>query len=304
MRRDSLLLMGKEGKKVRLRAQPDVAFGNLQRALQRALDLAALGLQLAEEKLQALPELATFPKVHLGSRLEPEDLQEHYRNWVMGHAVTDIVEALEPLLTDVLRICRAAALRRQGTVDQEDVANALQADDLEVALGKKLDKAAAEVPGLIPQDLRGALRSLNRLRVCLTHASGRVRERDCNVPGALELSRIFWEYWVEYASGRSERLMRGMVAKEPGWLGMRRSREPRRFEINRQVELDLEDLITIAMTVHELSLALRRNLYSHLRQIGFFPEDFKEPNFHLTVSAEYGVAEPGDLPEGPPGGEE
>ncbi len=294
LRRESLAVVKREGRNIRLRAQPDVAFGNLQRSLQRSLDMAALGLQFGQEELPCLPELGFFPRVHLGSRLDAADLQKQYPAWVMGHTVTDIIEALEPLLTDILRICRVAMLRQRGTVGEDDVANAIHADDLGKPLGVKLDIAAAEVPGLIPEDLRDALRSLNKLRVCLTHAGGRVRDRDCNVHGALELSRVFREFWVEYESGRSEPLVHGMVTKEPGWMVMRRSREPKRFSINQQVELEIEDLVTIAMTVHELSLILRKNLYSHLRQIGWVPEDFKEPDWHLKVSAEFGITGQGE----------
>ena len=284
IRRESLDVEFGEGRHPRVRMRPDVVFGNLQRSLQRTLDLAALALQAPREKLGRLPELGTFPRIQFGSRLKVTELPRHYRGWIMGHAITDVVEALEPLLTDTARICRLALLMRREPVERREVEGVLEAEDLET-LGQKLARVSTEFPDLVPEDLRAALSPLNKLRVCLTHAAGRVRERDCNVAGSLEVSRVFWEFWVEYESGEAERAVPRMMPKEPGWLVMRRSRTPRRFELGEQIDLGLEDLVTIANTVFELSLSLRKNLYSLLRDLGRFPKDFKEPDLRRTVGA-------------------
>lgn len=181
----AILLFRADEEHLSFRIQPDTAFGNFQRALQRALDLAALGLQ-AIPAGNDLPELATFPTRHFGSRLSLESLQAEYLPWIMGHALTDIVESLEPLAADMIRICRLASLISEGnTINKDRVNRALGADFEKEPLGAKLDRLAREAPGVLTGELKLALKVLNKLRVCLTHTGGKVREIDCRPTSTL-----------------------------------------------------------------------------------------------------------------------
>lgn len=284
--RRAVLLSKADEECISFRIQPDVAFGNFQRSLQRALDLAALGLQATAG--DDLPELGTFPMRHFGTRLSIESLQAEYLPWIMGHVLTDIVESLEPLLEDLIKVCRlASAISKGSTIDREQVKRDL--NDVKVEkepLGAKLDRLASEAPGVLTENLKLALRALNKLRVCLTHSGGRVRESDCQPNDALELSCIFWEFFIEYADGTREALHPGLVTKDEGWIVMCRSREPRIFVAGEKIQLSKQDLFRIAATIFELILILRSNLYSHLRKTCH--EDFKEQQVLWTFQATFG----------------
>jgi hypothetical protein len=281
--RQAVLLTRADKNQILIRIQPDVAFGNFQRALQRALDLAALGLQ-AIPTGNELPELGNFPVQHFGSRLSLESLEAEYLLWIMGHALTDIVESLEPLIADVIKICRLSSVISMGsTVNEKRVKRALALDFEKEPLGAKLDRLGREAPGVLPADLQLALKALNKLRVCLTHSGGKIREIDCNSNGELELSCIFWEFFVEYADGTREAVYPGLMTKDEGWIVMSRGREPRAFGIGERIRLSKQDLLRIAATLFELILILRSNLYIHVRKT--CTEDFKEQQLRWNFRA-------------------
>lgn len=292
--RQAVLLFRASENRVSFRLQPDVAFGNFQSALQRVLDFTALGLQSIPTS-DDLPELETFPVRHFGSRLSLESLQAEYPSWIMGHALTDIIESLEPLIADLIKICRLALLISEAnTIDKDRVKRALEDDFERETLGAKLGRLAREAPGVLTEDLKLALKALNKLRVCLTHAGGKVRESDCNPDNALELSCIFWEYFVEYADGTREPLHLGMVAKDEGRIVMCRSRDPRVFRVGERIQLTKQDLLRIAASIFEMVLALRSNFYAHVRNTTG-REDFREQqvrwNFRV-IFGEYEQQEP------------
>jgi len=239
--------------------------------------------------------------LHFGSSLPPQVLQEEYRAWVLGHAFTDAVEALEPLIADLIKSARIAMLVSSGAPVAEAMAQrAIEAVDIQRApLGAKLDLLAREFSGVLPQDVRPALAALNKLRVCLTHAGGVVRPNDCNTEDGLEVSQIFREFWVEYVDGSSEPLHLGMTSRAEGWIVMRRARAPRVFQVAERIRLTDQDLLRIDATIFELVLELRKNFYAFLREIGAVDPEFREPphswNFQAVftepVSSEAGLAE-------------
>ena len=285
--RQAVLISRADEERISFRIQPDVAFGNFQRALQRALDLAALGLQ-AIPVGEDLPELGAFPVRHFGSRLSLKSLQTEYLPWIMGHALTDIVESLEPLIADAIKICRLASLISEvSTIDKNRVNRALEVDFEKEPLGAKLDRLVREAPGVLTADLQLALKVLNKLRICLTHAGGKVREIDCP-NDALELSCIFWEFFVEYADGTREAIHPGLVTKDEGWIVMCHSREPRTFGVGEKILLSKQDLFRIAATIFELVLGLRSNLYAHIRKT--CNEDFKEQQLRWNFRAAFSDA--------------
>jgi hypothetical protein len=284
--REAVCLTRADKNRISIRIQPDVAFGKFQRALQRALDLAALGLQ-ATQTGEDLPELGTFPVQHFGSRLSLESLRAEYLSWIMGHALTDIVEALEPLMADAIKICRLSSLiSERRDINEKRVNKALSLDFEKEPLGAKLDRLAREAPGVLPADLQLALKALNKLRVCLTHAGGKVRAIDCRPNDELELSCIFWEFFVEYEDGTREAVLPGLTTKGEGWVVMCRTRVPRTFRAGDEIQLTKQDLFRIAATVFELILRLRSNLYGHVRNT--CAEDFKEQQLRWNIRAIFG----------------
>jgi hypothetical protein len=280
--RQAVLFSRADEERISFRIHPDVAFGTFQRSLQRALDLAALGLQ-AIQPAAALPELVIFPVRHFGSRLSPDSLQAEYLPWIIGHALTDIIESLEPLIEDLIMICRLAHLIKAGNLDKGKIKQALKDDFKRDPLGAKLDRLAKEAPGVLTADLKLALKVLNKLRVCLTHAGGTVRELDCRPNNTLELSCIFWEFFVEYADGSREAVLPGLLTKQEGWIVMCRSRTPRSFGVGDKIQLNEQELFRIAATIFEIVLDLRSNLYAHIRKT--CSEDFKEQQIRWTFHA-------------------
>jgi hypothetical protein len=275
-------------------------FGDFQRSMQRSLDLVALGLSALEAQ-GTMVELPIFPLRYVGSRLPKETLRAEFSPWLIGHGLNDCVEALEPLLLEVWRACQLTRIQ-PGEVSDEyllEIQKILEAKKFShQPVGAKLENFRTEFPEVLSAQGEATLVALNKLRTCLTHAGGIVRQKDCTNDKSLEVGLLWREFVFIDGEGREHAVTKGMVTDSGGYLGIKTSRIPKAVQIGERVNVGPAELMGICETLLEFAVALRQLLIDYLKKHNLVPANFMLDSPKHSVHVELG--EPKDQDENPP----
>lgn len=248
---------------LRITINLDAPFGQLQRALMRSIDLTSFGLTAALEPTEApvLPDVLF--QLKLGKRLPLEQLPSEFKTWTLAHGLRDSIEALEPFLEEVWKICWALRVQPGGPRPQEELPALL--GDLERAkvefqvlpVAKKLSKILEEYPSLLTSSWKRAIYSIIGLRNCLVHRRGIVGEPDCRGKGAMAVNWQEMELLIRYEDGSSEPAVKGTVTKMDGWVALKRSWKEKTFPLGAEVQLDTQDFAEIVLTLYSAAMYMR-----------------------------------------------
>ncbi len=258
--------------------KPDEHFGGFQRRIQQSLDLAAFSLRSQPSGEGSNRYLDVPMPWYFSARTPHDEVESAHANWIKGHLLSDLIEALEPLVDGVFKCAVFSEAKPPFTSEMEAAAFLKRFNSPPAAgkpIGNKLSEMRASFPGILPQDLFDAVDPLRRLRNCLTHASGVVRQRDCDSTGVLRVDGFMWELLFTPDNGEDDIVVGpGFVALSPGTLGARRRSAPVIWAVDQKITVSEVDLQCIAGTLYTFAIALRSNLYDLLRASGKLPPEF------------------------------
>lgn len=236
-----------------------------------------------------------FPLWRIGSRIGNEALESEFAPWVKGHALSDLIEALEPLIDCVYKCAVFGAAPREFP-SQEAADQFLLTFETPPAngqpLGRKLDALRRDFPEVLPEELAAAADPLRRLRNCLTHGGSVVRARDCDETGKLRVDGLIWDLVFVTEAGEELAISPGFVSPG-GTLAMKRRATPLAWEPGERAVVSERDLLCIAGTLYQLATKVREKLYRHLEAAGRLPPGFVPSSPSMTVWGVIGEA-PGE----------
>jgi len=237
--------------------------------------------------------LEVFPLWQIGSRLGSEALEAEFSPWIMGHVLSDLIEALEPLIDCVFK-CAVFGAAPRGSDSQEAMEQFLRRFEAPPAngqpLGAKLGALRRDFPEVLPEELATAADPLRRLRNCLTHGGGVVRKRDCDESGFLRVDGFIWDLVLVTEGGDELAVAPGFVSPG-GTLAMKRRAAPLAWRPGERAVVSERDLLCIAGTLYHLATKLRENLHRHLAAAGRLPPGFVPTAPSMTVRGVFGEAE-------------
>lgn len=279
----------------RVEVRPATYFGDFQRRVQRSIDLAATALRGRPPEGAGRPTLDVFPVWLIGSQSPDDDIKSAFGPWVKGHVLSDIFEALEPLIDGAYKsaVFGSAPASFPSEKDAQEFVMRLETPPaLGRPIGEKLRVLREEFPDVLPIELYESVDPLRRLRNCLTHSAGLVRERDCDAAGELRIDGFLYELVFIADSGPVTVVGPGFVSPEAGTLGMRRRTTAIVWRAGDKVDVSESDLMCIAGTLFEFAVVLRERLYDFLESSGKLPEASRPKPPSLTIRGTLATAEP------------
>jgi hypothetical protein len=248
----------------------------------------ALGLLVQDIKVDKI-ELPVFPFRAVGSHLPKETIQSEFPHWLIGHGLNDCVEALEPLFLEVWRACQIPKLKTEKITEEyvHELQTKLEAEKFaRRPVGSKIDAFRSEFPEVLSVEWESTLRAPNKLRVCLTHAGGHVRAKDCTRESSLEVGLLWREFVFVDEEGHEHAVVKGMYTKIGGYLGLRIVRAPKEVQIGERVAVGPAELLGICETLLQFAVELRQSVVEYLRQHGLVPEGFvlDPPQYNVELN--------------------
>ncbi len=184
---------------LQFKVDTDAMLGVLQGALQRTVDLVAVGLLLPDSadasKLRMPGSFFNFVPAE-ARRAKPDALRNDFRLWVLRCGFRDAMEAASVFLEDLRIACAAYWLfdPGKGPITGAEYNQALGPDPKRrfhrLGLPHKISSLAKNYDFRIPEANVAHLVTLNQARNCFVHRNGTVWAEDANIEGGL---RIQWE---------------------------------------------------------------------------------------------------------------
>jgi hypothetical protein len=173
--------------------------GEIQAALQRAIDLVGFGLQAADVSTPAdltLPGVTGHVTAAADRAMTVEAARAEFRSWVLANGLREGVEAIGPALEWARKTCfiwtrRGSATRKEdGKIQLSATLTGAEWNDGIVAAASKFDRLPLPEKidtlerqyGMAKVELRDHVLSINAARNCLAHRKGIVGLADLKTP--------------------------------------------------------------------------------------------------------------------------
>ncbi len=245
-----------------VRLDPNGIMGPLHRILRESFNNVALGLHAVDQyKTERLPNLPTsFFQFKIGDQGEKltadqlETLKENYRTWMLTRGFGDFIKAVLAALQEAHLYCEVATIR-PGKIRSFDEMRA-HIDSIRVKASKLdlptlLDRVSLRLKS--PLDLREDILSINKVRNCLEHRHGVVRQPDINdqANNALVMtwrrSKIFYE-----KDGREIEVTTGSIVEGPATVKHRFENARKVFRLGKRVQLSVDEFNQVMFTCNVL----------------------------------------------------
>jgi hypothetical protein len=186
----------------------------LQRALQRSVDLVSFGLHAAETAANgslALPGVYFHVAAASDAALNFDQAKQEFPPWLVGHGLRDSIEAVGLFLEEVRKVCAVWSLSNE-TTGAKWMARMVEETKKfhRRGLPEKLTFLEKEY-GLAIPPLKDQILSINAARNCIVHRRGIVHDQDANSPKGLRVQWRKYKMFVDGPSGRREIVPPAMV---------------------------------------------------------------------------------------------
>jgi len=240
--------------------------GEIQRAIQRSMDLVSFGLQAADrleiESLE-MPDLHFQVRAAQNLAMEIEQAREEFRTWVLLNGLRDCVDAIGPSLEWARKVCfiwsregevteiEEGKLRLSGQISGEewrahiiDEARSLEYKSLRDKLDHLQDKYHLPQP-----ELSEAILSINKARNCLTHRDGIVGPIDLKDKSEEELLVKWRKYEFQVRGEEGTRVLElGVPVQEGGELFIGLVNVSKKFALGDRILFSPAEFVEISMT--------------------------------------------------------
>ena len=235
----------------------------IQETLQEILDCVRLASQAGQEVGEAAVtgDGAWF---HLNPatnrRLEGEELAIRTRAWIMRAAFRDAMETAHAALESARLVLAVQSLSKSVSGHEFNQAVHDEAEKFHtLPLGRKLETLAERYDFHIDAFWQGTLTRLNAARNCIVHRAGYVSPRDTQ--GAEYLEAAWQGLRLVVGKPPTQRtLVAGDVIQGGEVLRVQRGPVQRHYPLGSRIELDMQDLNEICMTLELFAQHLRQNL--------------------------------------------
>jgi len=250
--------------------------GEIQKAIQKAIDLASFGLQAAEHlEIDSLhiPGLRFQLAPAQNLAMDVEQVRAQFRAWVLANAIRDCVDAIGPSLEWARKICffwtregeihklEDGKLRLSAQISGEDWNKHIidEANQFEYwPLRKKLNHLET-VYGLPAIELAGSILSLNRARNCLTHRSGVVGIEDVKHSDAGVLEVTWIKLQIRAQGKEGQRILELPAHVEAGELvSIGFDWKCKTFRIGERIDFSSDEFVEISTTFLLFALQLQK----------------------------------------------
>lgn len=247
--------------------------GHFLRAIQHQLDIATLLISGAQRVTaeEAEPQgVHNFSPAH-GTKLSHEDARTQALAWINTSFLRDSIEVTDQFLGKCLSFCATIELASKGNVTLEALDNVVRLAPLKyhkLHFPTKFEELAKKY-GVRPSFSDEVL-SLNKLRTCLVHRSGKITHLDINNGDRLKAR------WVT-----SKMVLRGLetgvrlVLTEPGqglneesMLEMHIVEHEKAFNLGENISLEPYDTFSTIFTLWRFGLACNEAIEQYAIQSG------------------------------------
>jgi hypothetical protein len=261
-----------------------VLLGTLQRSLQRARDIAAFGLNAADNITeQGLQLPGAFFQVVPASNvaLDFETAKSEFKRWTLTGAMRDSVEGVHAFLDEARPVCFLYSVAskpminggdwNKGIVEDTKKFHRLGLPDKIKYLGEKYDSS------LVPE-VAEELLSINLARNCLVHRHGVVSDYDSNSDEGL---LVKWRRMEIVATGyRGERTITAMARVEAGESVMlRHAKAQKLFRKGEFLTFSVDEFGELCLTLFFFGNQLVQNIERYGRSKGVH---FDAPRKNVT----------------------
>ena len=239
--------------------------GEIQRAIQRSMDLVSFGLQAAD-RLEI--ESLEIPGLHFQVRAAQnlamgiEQAREEFRTWVLANGLCDCVDAIGPSLEWARKMCfiwsregevtevEEGKLRLSAQISGEewnahiiDEARSFEYKPLRDKLDHLQDKYHLPQP-----ELSEAILSINKARNCLTHRDGIVGPLDLKDKSEGELLVKWRKYEFQVRGEEGTRVLELGVQAQGGVLSIALVNVSKKFALGDRIFFSPAEFVDISMT--------------------------------------------------------
>ncbi len=248
--------------------------GRFSIALQRLLDsytAAAVGLSKVDD--QCISEFGPFFRFSpaVGAGLNHKDAADEAGRWLLRSIFRDSAELVHALIESYRFGCALARAAGGGETTgavYNRIADAERKSFHQLPLPKKVETLRVEFG--VRSDFEPHVLSFNRVRNCLVHRLGIVRDED--LKGESELKVTFRTIdLVSFSPDRqNERAFdHAGVRVEPGWsIDGRRTDKTRSFKLGEQISFTYRDVADTMLTLVAFSHSLVKAAYDYARAQG------------------------------------
>lgn len=259
------------------------AIGQLQRALQRSLDLTAFGLHAADQAAERdlnLPETFFHLSPAQNEALGFDAAKTEFRAWTVRNGLRDSIEAFSLYLDEVRTVCGIWSLGGDWasggvatTVGEWQARMVTEARKFhEMGLPHKLDFLEKEY-GLGRPPFVDEILTINAARNCLVHRRGIVRRKDLNTPEGLLVRWARLELIAESESGSRSLEPPKPIVKAGEKLSMRQAAGQKTFPLGHEVSFSTQEFAELSWTIFQAGRGAISILESYGRAKGITFDD-------------------------------
>ena len=243
---------------VRIHLNPNGITTPLQRILRESFNNVAVGLQaVAQYQTELDLNLPTsFVQFRIGDQGEKltkdqlEDLKGNFRTWLLTRAFEDFIKAVFAALQEAYLYCEVMAGPPITLTSQDKVKawlETMKADALKFNLPTLMNRVSSRLKSSL--DVRDHILSINKVRNCLEHRHGIIRQKDINdsAKNALVMKwrrmKVFYE-----KDGKEIEVRLGAEIQGPAKVMFRFEDTTKFFKLGERIQLSVDEFNEVMLT--------------------------------------------------------
>lgn len=241
-----------------------------QIGIRRAAVFVAMGQKAwSDEKITSATVQAPIGFKMLPDPLPKEladDVRSSFRLWVIGHAITEIVQALSKFSDELFQIAILVPLHKKEM--EQKALDKIRKCEVDTNLHAKL--IMLEEDSGVKSPLLDHTFGWSFARNCLAHNQGIVRERDF-IPGTKTLT-VNWREFKFSIDGKKIDNIIGHTVENGGNLEMSLGHGSKDFKLGEQISFSEQEILNICLTAHLQTAATVKELEKHVKKFVDSPE--------------------------------